>query len=343
MNDYDDFLKGLKERIGSAQVRAALSVNRELVLLYWQIGRDILNRQQQQGWGAKVIDRLAADLRQAFPEMKGFSRTNLLYMRAFAEAYPEEQIIQQLVGQIPWGHNIRILDTVKDPLIRLWYVQKTIENGWSRNVLSLQIQNQLYTRQGKAVTNFNATLQSPQSDLARESLKDPYIFDFLSLGEAAQEREVERELVRHITQFLLELGVGFAFVGQQYNLKVGDEDFYIDLLFYHLKLHCFVVIELKTGKFKPEYAGKINFYLSAVDDLLKSPQDSPSIGLILCASKDNIIAEYALRDVNKPIGIAEWQTKLTKSLPKELQTELPTIEQLEAELDAVSVELPDGE
>jgi predicted nuclease of restriction endonuclease-like (RecB) superfamily len=343
MNDYDDFLKGLKERIGSAQVRAALSINRELVLLYWQIGRDILNRQQQQGWGAKVIDRLAADLRQVFPEMKGFSRTNLLYMRAFAEAYPEEQIIQQLVGQIPWGHNIRILDTVKDPLIRLWYVQKTIENGWSRNVLSLQIQNQLYTRQGKAVTNFNDTLQSPQSDLARESLKDPYIFDFLSLGEAAQEREVERELVRHITQFLLELGVGFAFVGQQFNLKVGDEDFYIDLLFYHLKLHCFVVIELKIGKFKPEYAGKINFYLSAVDDLLKSPQDSPSIGLILCASKDNIIAEYALRDVNKPIGIAEWQTKLTKSLPKELQTELPTIEQLEAELDAVSVELPDGE
>lgn len=343
LSGYNDFLRELKERIRSAQVRAALSVNRELVLLYWQIGRDILLRQQQQGWGAKVIDRLATDLRQAFPEMKGFSRTNLLYMRAFAEAYPDEQIVQQLVGQIPWGHNIRILDAVKDARARLWYVQKTIENGWSRNILSLQIQNQLYNRQGKAITNFNATLQSPQSDLARETLKDPYVFDFLTLGESAQERAVEKELIKHITKFLLELGVGFAFVGEQYPLKVGEEDFYIDLLFYHVKLHCFVVIELKTGKFKPEYAGKINFYLSAVDDLLKSDVDNASIGLILCASKDNVIAEYALRDVNKPIGIAEWQTGLTKSLPKELQTELPTIEQLEAELDAVSVEIADEE
>jgi len=264
-------------------------------------------------------------------------------MRAFAEAYPDEQIVQQAAALIPWFHNCVILDKVKNNLEREWYIQKTRENGWSRNILTLQINNRLFERQGKAVNNFNVILPSPQSDIALETLKDPYIFDFLSLGEAAQEREVEKELVKHITQFLLELGVGFAFVGQQYNLKVGDDDFYIDLLFYHVKLHCFIVIELKTGKFKPEYAGKINFYLSAVDDLLKSPVDSPSIGLILCASKDNVIAEYALRDVNKPIGIAEWQTKLTKSLPKELQTKLPTIEQLEAELENLSVEVEDEE
>ncbi len=343
MDGYDDFLRELKERIRNAQVRAALSVNRELVLLYWQIGREIIIRQQQQGWGAKVIERLARDLKAAFPDMKGFSARNLNYMRAFAEAYPDEQIVQQLVALIPWGHNVRILDAIKDITAKLWYVQKTLENGWSRNILTLQINNRLFERQGKAVNNFDVILPSPQSDIARETLKDPYVFDFLSLGEAAQEREVEKELVKHITQFLLELGVGFAFVGQQYNLKVGDNDFYIDLLFYHVKLHCFIVIELKTGKFKPEYAGKINFYLSAVDDLLKSPLDSSSIGLILCASKDNVIAEYALRDVNKPIGIAEWQTQLTKSLPKELQTKLPTIEQLEAELENLSVEVEDEE
>lgn len=341
LDGYDDFLRELKERVRGAQIKAALSVNRELVLLYWQIGQEILARQQQQGWGTKVIERLAKDLKAAFPDMKGFSRTNLLYMKLFAEAYPDEQIVQQVVGQIPWGHHLRILEAVKHPSARLWYVQKVIENGWSRNILNIQIKNDLYNRQGKAITNFNATLTPPQSDLARETLKDPYIFDFLTLGEEALEREVEKELIKHITKFLLELGVGFAFVGQQYPLKVGEEEFYLDLLFYHTKLHCFVVIELKTGKFKPEYTGKINFYLSAVDDLLKSPQDNPSIGLILCASKDNVIAEYALRDVNKPIGIAEWQAELTKSLPKELQAKLPTIEQLEAELEEVSIETED--
>ncbi len=341
LDGYDDFLRELKERVRGAQIKAALSVNRELVLLYWQIGQEILARQQQQGWGTKVIERLAKDLKAAFPDMKGFSRTNLLYMKLFAEAYPDEQIVQQVVGQIPWGHHLRILEAVKHPSARLWYVQKVIENGWSRNILNIHIKNDLYNRQGKAITNFNATLTPPQSDLARETLKDPYIFDFLTLGEEALEREVEKELIKHITKFLLELGVGFAFVGQQYPLKVGEEEFYLDLLFYHTKLHCFVVIELKTGKFKPEYTGKINFYLSAVDDLLKSPQDNPSIGLILCASKDNVIAEYALRDVNKPIGIAEWQAELTKSLPKELQAKLPTIEQLEAELEEVSIETED--
>ncbi|RUT05885.1 hypothetical protein DSM106972_030910 [Dulcicalothrix desertica PCC 7102] len=262
-------------------------------------------------------------------------------MRAFAEVYLDEQFVQQAAAQIPWFHNCVILDKVKNNVEREWYIKKTIENGWSRNILTMQIENRLFERQGKAVTNFNTTLPTSQSDLARETLKDPYIFDFLSLGEEVQEREVEKQLVEHITKFLLELGVGFAFVGKQYPLKVGAENFYIDLLFYHVKLHCYVVIELKAGKFQPEYTGKINFYLSAVDDLLKSSVDNPSIGLILCASKDNVIAEYALRDVNKPIGIAEWQTQLTKSLPKELQTNLPTIEQLEAELDSVSIEIED--
>jgi predicted nuclease of restriction endonuclease-like (RecB) superfamily len=249
--------------------------------------------------------------------------------------------VQQVAAQIPWFHNCVILDKIKNNIEREWYIQKVIENGWSRNILNLQIQNDLYNRQGKAINNFEETFTPPQSDLAKETLKDPYIFDFLTLGEEAQEREVETELIKHITKFFLELGVGFAFVGRQYPLKVSEEEFFIDLLFYHIKLHCFVVIELKTGKFKPEYTGKINFYLSAVDDLLKSPQDNPSIGLILCASKDNVIAEYALRDVNKPIGIAEWQAELVKSLPKELQAELPTIEQLEAELEGVSVEIED--
>lgn len=341
LDGYDDFLRELKERVRGAQIKAALSVNRELVLLYWHIGREILARQQQQGWGTKVIERLAKDLKAAFPDMKGFSARNLKYMRAFVEAYPDELFVQQAAAQIPWFHNCVILDKIKNNLEREWYIKKAVEYGWSRNILTLQIKSNLYNRQGKAINNFDITLTPPQSDLARETLKDPYIFDFLSLGEEALERELEKELIKHISKFLLELGVGFAFVGQQYPLKVGEEEFYLDLLFYHTKLHCFVVIELKTGKFKPEYTGKINFYLSAVDDLLKSPQDNPSIGLILCASKDNVIAEYALRDVNKPIGIAEWQAELTRVLPKELQAKLPTIEQLEAELEEVSIETED--
>lgn len=283
---YDDFLRDLKERIRSAQVQAVLAVNRELVLLYWQIGCDILTRQQQQGWGTKVIERLAADLRSAFPEMKGFSPRNLKYMRAFAEAYPMEQIVQQVVAQIPWGHNVRILDIVKDPTERLWYVQQTIQHGWSRNVLVHQIESGLYHRQGKAVTNFDRTLPKPQSELAQQLLKDPYNFDFLSLGKDALERDLERALIDHIRDFLLELGVGFAFVGSQYHLEVGGQDFYIDLLFYHLRLRCYVVIDLKMSGFQPEFSGKMNFYLSVVDDLLRHPDDQPSIGMILCKSKN---------------------------------------------------------
>lgn len=333
---YDELLRDLKTRIAQAQVRAALAVNRELVVLYWSIGRDILVRQQQQGWGAKVIERLAKDLRRAFPEMKGFSRTNLLYMRAFAAAYPDEQFVQQVAGQIPWFHNCKLLDKVKDPPEREWYIRQTIQHGWSRAVLEMQIETNLYRRQGKATTNFERTLPAPQSDLARQLLKDPYNFDFLTLGEEAHERDLERGLVEHIREFLLELGVGFAFVGSQYHMEIGDQDFYLDLLFYHLRLRAYVVIELKMTAFKPEYAGKMNFYLSAVDDLLRHEQDQPSIGLILCKTKNKVVAEYALRDTRKPIGVSSFQ--LTESLPEKLQGSLPTIEELEAELSTLQTE-----
>ncbi len=335
--NYDDFLRDLKERIRSAQVRAALSVNRELVLLYWQLGRDILTRQRQQGWGAKVITKLSKDLRQAFPEMKGFSRTNLLYMRAFAEAYPDEQIVQAVLGQITWYHNIALLDKLKSLDERLWYAQKTVEHGWSRNVLVHQIETGLHRRLGAALTNFDRTLPKPQSDLAQQLLKDPYNFDFLSLGEEAQERDLERALVNHIRDFLLELGVGFAFVGSQYHLEIEGDDFYIDLLFYHLRLRCYVVIDLKMKEFQPEYSGKMNFYISAVDDLLRHPDDQPTIGIILCRGKKKTIAEYALRDLNKPIGISTY--KLKDSLPQTLQGNLPTLEQLEIELNTVASEI----
>jgi predicted nuclease of restriction endonuclease-like (RecB) superfamily len=328
--EYGPLLQELKERIRSSQLRAALSVNRELVLLYWSIGKSILAAQDAQGWGSQVIERLSKDLSTAFPEMKGFSPRNLNYMRAFADAWRDEAIVQQLVAEIPWGHNLRLIGGVSDPLTREWYARQTIENGWSRNVLALQIKTRLHERLGMAVSNFAATLPSPQSDLAHNLLKDPYNFDFLSLGKEAHEREIEAALVGHIRRFLLELGVGFAFVGSQYHLEIGGEDFYLDLLFYHVRLHCFVVIELKAGAFKPEYAGKLNFYLSAVDDLLRTEGDAPTIGLLLCQDKNRVLAEYALRDVNKPIGVSSYE--LTSSLPPEIRTVLPSIEELEAEL-----------
>lgn len=335
--NYDDFLRDLKERIRSAQVRAALSVNRELVLLYWQLGRDILTRQRQQGWGAKVIDSLARDLQKEFPDMKGFSPRNLKYMRAFAEAYPNEQIVQEVLAQITWYHNIALIEKLKSPEERLWYAQKTVEHGWSRNVLVHQIETGLHRRLGAALTNFDRTLPKPQSDLAQQLLKDPYNFDFLSLGQEVQERDLERALVNHIRDFLLELGVGFAFVGSQYHLEVEGDDFYIDLLFYHLRLRCYVVIDLKMKEFQPEYSGKMNFYISAVDDLLRHSDDQPTIGIILCRGKKKTIAEYALRDLNKPIGISTY--KLKDSLPQTLQDNLPTLEQLEIELNTVASEM----
>ncbi|MEO1134906.1 MAG: PDDEXK nuclease domain-containing protein, partial [Cyanobacteria bacterium J06639_1] len=328
-DDYPEFLRGLKQRIRQAQVKAALAVNRELVLLYWQIGRDILQRQAHQGWGAKVILQLSQDLKREFPEMRGFSRTNLLYMRSFAEAYPDLQIVQQLAGQIPWFHNCVLLDKVKAPEQRLWYIKQTIKHGWSRNVLVLQIESRLCDRQGAAPTNFAKTLPHPQSDLAQQLLKDPYTFDFLSISAEAKERDIERSLVAHIQEFLLELGAGFAFVGRQFPLEIGGEDYRIDLLFYHVKLHCYVIIELKAGKFQPEYAGKLNFYINAVDDLLRTPEDNPTIGLILCKEKNSSTAEYALRNISTPMGIA------THQLPQPLQENLPSIAQLEAELAKV--------
>ncbi len=328
--DYAQLLQTLKERIAQAQVRAALAVNRELVLLYWNIGREILSRQQTAGWGAKIIQQLSQDLHAAFPEMKGFSSRNLKYMRALAETYTDEQFVQQLAAQIPWFHNCVLLDKVKTAKEREWYIRKTIEHGWSRNILVWQIESKLYQRQGQAVTNFERTLPQPQSDLAQQLLKDPYNFDFLTLGDHAHERDLEKALLQHIRQFLLELGVGFAFVGSQYHLEVGGDDFYIDLLFYHLRLRCYVVIDLKMRGFTPADAGQLNFYLSAIDDLLRHEQDAPTIGLVLCKTKNKVVAEYALRDINKPIGVSEMQ--LADALPDNLKGSLPTIEELEAEL-----------
>lgn len=326
-SDYAAWLTDLKARIHQAQQRATLSVNRELIALYWQLGKDILNRQAEQGWGAKVIERLSRDLRVAFPEMKGFSRANLLYMRAFAEAWPDAAIVQQAVGQLPWGHNLVLLTKLKTPDQRLVYAQRAIEHGWSRNVLNIQIERRLLAREGQAVSNFALRLPAPASDLAHESLKDPYLFDFLGVSQEAGERAIEDAIVQHITRFLIELGAGFAFVGKQVHLEVGGDDFFIDLLFYHLKLRCYVVVELKAGAFKPEHAGQLGFYLTAVDMQMKTEQDNPTIGLLLCKSKNKVVAEYELRDSNKPIGVAEYQ--LIESLPKELQTSLPSIEALE--------------
>jgi predicted nuclease of restriction endonuclease-like (RecB) superfamily len=282
-----------------------------------------------------VLERLAADLHVAFPDVHGFSRRDLGYMRSFAAAYRDGVFVQQLVAQIPWGHNVRILDKVKDAPVREWYARQTIEHGWSRDVLVHQIESRLYERQGGALTNFERTLPAPQSELARQLLKDPYNFDFLMMGKDAHERDLERGLLEDLREFLLELGVGFAFVGSQYHLEVGEQDFYIDLLFYHLRLRCFVVIDLKMGAFQPEYVGKINFYLSVVDDVLRQEGDAPSVGLLLCKTKDRVVAEYALRDIAKPIGVSDYQ--ITDALSADLRDSLPTVEQLEAELASAQV------
>lgn len=335
--NYFALLSGLKKRIRSAQVKAVLAINKELILLYWQIGREILARQQTEGWGGKVIDRLAKDLKREFPDIQGFSPRNLKYMRTFAEAWPDEQFVHQAGAQIPWKHNCILLEKVKDPTERLWYIQQTVENGWSRNVLVLQIESSLFQRQGGAVTNFDRTLPSPQSDLMQQLIKDPYHLEFLPIGKKFQERELENALVAHIRDFLMELGVGFAFVGSQYYLNIGGEDFYLDLLFYHLELRCFIIIDLKMGEFKAEYSGKMNLYVSAVDDQLRKEHDNPTIGIILCKSKNKTIAEYALRNVNTPIAVS------THKLPKQLQESLPTAEQLEMELEAAVKELGDDQ
>lgn len=328
--DYPEWLASLKQRIAGAQQRAVIAVNTELVLLYWQIGQQILLRQQQQGWGTKVIDRLADDLRAAFPAMQGFSPRNLKYMRTFADTWRDSEFVQQVAAQLPWFHHVVLLTKLKDNTRREWYARAAIDHGWSRAILEMQIETGLYEREGKALTNFAQRLPQPQSDLANATLKDPYIFDFLGLGREANERAIEEALVDHIVRFLLELGAGFAFVGRQVHLEVGGDDFYLDLLFYHLKLRCYVVVELKATAFKPDYAGQLNFYLSAVDGLLKTEHDQPTIGLLLCKSQNRVVAEYALKGITKPIGVAEYQ--LMRSIPEDLATNLPTIEQIEAEL-----------
>lgn len=360
--DYAPLLAEIKARVQVARVKASLAANMELLALYWDIGNLILSRQKKEGWGAKVIGRLSLDLQGAFPGQQGFSTRNLKYMQAFAKAWPDgligQQPVAQLgndmdkrdisdswprktgtvfalslgqqsVAQLPWGHHTILLSALESSADRLWYAAKAVEHGWSRNVLALQIESGLHKRQGKVVTNFKNTLPPAQSDLAQGILKDPYLFDFLTLRDDANERAVETGLIEHVEKFLMELGAGFALVGRQVHLDVGDQDFYLDLLFYHLKLRCFVVIDLKAREFTPEAAGKMNFYLSAVDDRYRQQGDQPSIGLILCRSKNKLIAEYALRDMSKPIGVSGYVTKLAGSLPKALQGAIPSVEELE--------------
>lgn len=328
--DYQSFIEDIKTRILSSRYQAARAVNKELILLYHHIGTQILEKQKAQGWGAKVIEHLSKDLKSNFPEMKGFSSRNLKYMRQFAELYPDIKFVQQVAAQLPWFHIATLITQLKNAEERQFYMQKAIEHGWSRNILEMQIEVNLYQRQGKAITNFKERLPSSQSDLANETLKNPYNFDFLSLGDEAQEREIEKELVKHIEKFLLELGEGFAYLGRQYSIVVDEDEYFIDMLFYHIKLRCFVVIELKAGKFKPSYTGQLNFYLSAIDEKLKQEVDNPTIGLLLCKSSKGVSAEYALRNLNSPIGVAEY--RLTETLPDTIKTALPSIEQIEFEL-----------
>lgn len=335
-NEYRQWLEELKNEIQRTQIKAVMSVNRQLLSLYWKIGQSISEKINIENWGTSVVESLSKDLKEHFPNQKGFSRSNLFSMRKWYEFYSqfnlETEKVQQVVGQIPWGHNVLIITKTDSIEEALFYVLKTTENNWSRAVLAHQIDLDLYQRAGRAITNFESTLPSPHSELAVESLKDPYKFDFLTLTEKALEKDIEEQLVKHITSFLLELGEGFSFVGRQVPIKIDDEDFFIDLLFYHIRLRCYIVIELKSVKFRAEYAGKMNLYLSAVDDLLKSEADNPTIGLLLCKSKSEIIAEYALRGINQPIGIAEYE--ILKSIPNDLKPQLPSIEEIEQELAA---------
>ena len=380
---YAALLARVKDRVRIAQIKAATAANRELILLYRDIGNAIVDAQKDKGYGKRVVEMLSADLRREFPDMAGLSALNLWRMRAFyvayggapklsqavteSESFPERKLkrpasesradhavalqapeqmrgpklsqpvtesaaVMELLASLPWGHNIVLMQKVKQLNTRLWYARAALDYGWSRAVLTHQIETQLHRRKGRAITNFAAALPAPQSDLAHQTLKDPYIFDFLTIDVAARERDLELGLLNHIQKFLVELGVGFALVGRQYRLEVSGEEFFLDLLFYHLQLRCFVVVDLKMEAFKPEFAGKMNFYLSAVDDQLRHTDDQPSIGLLLCREKDRLIVEYALRDVKKPIGVAEWRTRLVESLPKNLQSSLPTVQQIEAEL-----------
>ena len=325
-SEYLNIVEQITTEIQAAQYKAAVSVNQEMILLYHSIG-EVINSHKI--WGNKFIDSLAKDIKLAFPNAKGYSVRNLKYMAKFAMTYPDRQFVQTVSAQIPWSHNVAILDKVKDPDQRIWYMKKTAENGWSHSVLIHQIESGLYERQviAEKVSNFESRLPSPQSELAVQTMKDPYIFDFIPFKEDMIERDIERALVQDVTKLLLELGTGFAFLGNQYCINVGGDDFYIDLLFYNLNLRCYVVIELKTGDFKPEYAGQLNFYLSAVDGILKTEQDNPSIGLLLCKSKNDLVVEYSLKDMSKPIGVSEY--RVTSDLPTELERQLPSIKDIQ--------------
>ncbi len=362
MDNYPALLKEVKDRIRRAQIRATMSANAEMLLMYWDVGRIVASRQETEGWGTSIIPRLSRDIRNDLPELKGFSERNIGRMLAFYREYsmlsilptplakleeadnstvlptalaklpglPAETQIENLLFRLPWAHNVALL-SVKDTVARIWYMAQALKHGWSHDWLADQIKRKTYERQGTAVTNFATHLPDPQSALAQESLKDPYLFDFMTLAEPFQERELETGLVAHVEKFLLELGAGFAFIGRQYHVAVGKQDFYIDLLFYHTRLHCYVVIELKRGQFKPEYAGKINFYCSVVDDVLRHEQDNPTIGLILCQTHDRVVAEYTLRNVKTPIGVSEYE--LTRAIPDELKSSLPTVEEIEERLE----------
>lgn len=336
---YPVLLENIKTRIRESQIKAAMSVNQELIKLHWWIGSEIVKRQEAEGWGSQVIERLCKDVQTSLPGLKGFSRSNVFYMKTFYASYAK---VQQAVGQleippdyclsIPWGHNVILINKVKNLDEREWYARKAVENGCSRSVLEMWIETALYHRQGKAPNNFKKSLPSPHSDLAEQVIKDPYCFDFLTLVDEAHEKEIENGLMDHLQKFLLELGNGFAFVGRQVPLRVGTEDYYLDLLFYHIKLRCYFLIELKAVKFKPDFAGQINFYLAAIDDKMRQPGDNPTIGLILCKGKDNLIVEYALRNNSSPITVANFETQLAKALPDNLKGTLPTVEEIEAEL-----------
>jgi len=335
---YGDWLADLKGKIRQARLQASLAVNAELIGLYWRLGRDILDRQARDGWGGKVVERLATDLRAEFPEMRGLSRANLLYMRAFAEAWPDPEIVQRVVGRLPWGQNIELLAKLKDPAARLWYAEATLNHGWSRPVLAAQIDSRLRDRQGQAITNFSKALPPADSDIAQQILKDPYQFDFLSLTADAKERDLERGLLARVKDVLLEMGKGFAFVGSQHHLEVGGQDWYVDLLFYHRRLRCLIAVDLKVGAFQPEHAGKMNFYLAALDDREREPGENASIGLILCRERNRVVVEYALRNVSGPIGVAEYRVLIAQALPASLADALPTAEEIETGMALASDE-----
>jgi predicted nuclease of restriction endonuclease-like (RecB) superfamily len=335
---YPELLDSVSSHIALGHRQAVRAANTELLLTYWSIGRDILDRQQQEGWGAKVIDRLSADLKARFPDNRGFSPRNLKYMRSFAAAWHNQEIVQGTLAQLPWYHHLALIDKLDGPELRKWYAQAALENGWSRDILALHIESQLHQRAGKAITNFAATLPPEDSDLVQQATRDPYLFDFLSITITRRERDLEQGLIDHVSRFLLELGQGFAFVGRQYRLTIGNSEFHCDLLFYHIKLRRYVVIELKAVDFDPGFLSQLGMYMAVIDDLVAAPQDQPTIGLLLCKSKDNVIAEYALRSMSAPIGVAEWTEAITTSLPADLTSSLPSIEELESELAAA----PDG-